>query len=174
MNSTIKRYAGIGSTKTPKNVGELMTSIAVFLESRGYGLNSGGANGADDFFEKGASPEYRKIYLPWNGFNGRYENGKDYVVPPDASQFTLKYHPKPSALSSKGKLFMSKNAYQVLGDSLSAETKVDFVVCWYDPTKFSGTSQAVRIGVDYNIPIFNIFYSKNMDNFVFYLETFII
>ena len=173
MNSTIKRYAGIGSTKTPKNVGELMTSIAVFLESRGYGLNSGGANGADDFFEKGASPEYRKIYLPWNGFNGRYENGKDYVVPPDASQFTLKYHPKPSALSSKGKLFMSRNAYQVLGDSLSAETKVDFVVCWtQNGGVMGGTGQAMRISKDYGIPIFNL--NGGLDKFKFYVESFLL
>lgn len=173
MNSIIKRYAGIGSTKTPASVGELMTSIAVFLESRGYGLNSGGANGADDFFEKGSSPEYRKIYLPWNGFNGRYENGKDYVVPPDASQFTLKYHPKPSALSSKGKLFMSRNAYQVLGDSLSAETKVDFVVCWtQNGGVMGGTGQAMRIAKDYGIPIFNL--NGGLDKFKFYVESFIL
>lgn len=173
MTSITKRYAGIGSTKTPANVGKLMCSIAAFLESMGYGLNSGGANGADDFFERGASPEYRKIYLPWDGFNGRYANGKDYIVPPDASQFTLKYHPKPSALSSKGKLFMSRNAYQVLGDSLSAETKVDFVVCWtQNGGVMGGTGQAMRIAKDYGIPIFNL--NGGIDKFKFYVESFII
>jgi predicted Rossmann fold nucleotide-binding protein DprA/Smf involved in DNA uptake len=46
-------YAGIGSRKTPQDILENMTKIATWLESLGYTLNSGGAKGADEYFEKG-------------------------------------------------------------------------------------------------------------------------
>lgn len=150
-----------------------MVEIARLLEKNGYGLNSGGAWGADDYFEQGATEFFRKIYLPWDGFNGKYANGKDFIVPPDASQFTTKYHPNPKRLTTKGQLFMSRNAYQVLGDSLSVDTKVDFVVCWTrDGGVSGGTGQAMRIAKDYGIPIFNL--NGGMDSFKFYLENFIL
>ena len=169
----VGRYAGIGSRETPKKVGETMISIARLLEKNGFGLNSGGAPGADSYFEQGSTEFFRKIYLPWDGFNGKYSNNKDYIVPPDASEFTDKYHPNPKALSKKGRLFMSRNAYQVLGDSLSVDTRVDFVLCWTKDGKISGgTGQAMRIAKNYGIPVFNL--NGGMDTFKFYLESFVL
>ena len=66
----MKYYAGIGSRETPKNICLYMTAIAKRLASLGYTCNSGGADGADSAFERGAVIN-RQIFLPWDGFNKR-------------------------------------------------------------------------------------------------------
>lgn len=50
----MKYYAGIGSRNTPADILDLMTHLARRLDSRGYTLRSGGADGADAAFERGA------------------------------------------------------------------------------------------------------------------------
>ena len=173
MTYILKSYAGIGSRKVDHKTGQVMTEIATFLSQHGYILNSGGASGSDDYFEKGAPPEMRKIYLPWNGFQGKYVNGRDYIIPPENLDLVNKYHPKPNSLSSKAKLLMSRNSYQVLGDNLDVTSKVNFVLCWTQDGGISGgTGQAMRIANDYGIPVFNL--NGNMDGFKFYVETFIL
>jgi predicted Rossmann fold nucleotide-binding protein DprA/Smf involved in DNA uptake len=67
----MKYYAGIGSRETPKDICLYMTAIAKRLASLGYTCNSGGADGADSAFERGAVIN-RQIFLPWDGFNKRY------------------------------------------------------------------------------------------------------
>lgn len=138
-----------------------MTAIAKRLASLGYTCNSGGANGADAAFERGAVIS-RQIFLPWDGFNGRniqnltkLHGEGSYLVPPFNRDLVRKYHPKPDALSDAGWKFMSRNSYQVLGKDLN--TPVEFVLCWTKDGKASGgTGQAMRIANDYNIPIFNL------------------
>lgn len=148
----MKFYAGIGSRKTPLHIQEKMTEIANELSRSEYCLRSGGADGADTAFELGAT--FKEIFLPWNEFNGRHENGSDYVVPPYREDYTLQYHPRPHTLTSAGKKFMSRNTYQVLG--LNLNNPVEFVLCWTADGKASGgTGQALRIAFDHGIPIFN-------------------
>jgi hypothetical protein len=159
----MKYYAGIGSRETPRDVCMYMTAIAKQLAKLGYICNSGGADGADSAFERGAVIN-RQIFLPWDGFNGKYSSqlnklhgAGSYVVPPFNEELVRKYHPKPSALSEFGWKFMSRNSYQVLGSDL--KTPVEFVLCWTKDGKASGgTGQALRIAKDYKIPVFN-FYS---------------
>jgi len=147
-----KTYAGIGSRETPYKVIETMQATSKFLSKYGYSLYSGGAEGADEAFEKGATN--KTIWLPWDGFNGKFENGLDYVVPEEAKEFVSKYHPNPKRLSEKAFMLMSRNAYQVLGPDL--KSPVEFVLCWTKNGKASGgTGQAMRIAKDYNIPIYN-------------------
>lgn len=146
-------YAGIGSRETPSSIQKQMFKIAIELSRSNFCLRSGGAEGADDAFERGA--EYKQIFLPWNGFNGRQEDGASYIVPPFNEHYTLKYHPKPSSLSFTAKKFMSRNAYQVLGPDLN--NPVDFILCWTkDGKALGGTGQAIRIANDYQIPVFNL------------------
>ena len=149
-------FSGIGSRSTPDNIMSKMKSISHYLTSKGFYLNSGGATGADSAFEEGAIFEKRRIYLPKEGFNKKHSNGKEYIVPPYNEELIKKYHPKFEALTKDGRLFMSKNSYQVLGYTL--EKPVDFVVCWTEGGKMKGgTAQAMRIAMDYNIPIFNLY-----------------
>lgn len=154
----MKYYAGIGSRETPANVQKQMAEIAEKLCNLGYTLRSGGAGGADAAFESGAAK--KKIYLPWDGFNGRYEDGNQYVVPPFEKPLVEKFHPKPKSLSEFGWKFMSRNSYQVLGDDL--KTPVDFVICWTSNGDIKGgTGQAMRIAKHYKIPIFNLYHGTS-------------
>jgi hypothetical protein len=158
-----KAYAGIGSRETPKDVCMYMTAVAKRLASLGYTCNSGGADGADSAFERGAVIN-RQIFLPWDGFNGRdvmnmnkLHNTFDYSVPPFNPNLVKKYHPKPSSLSYVGWKFMSRNSYQVLGKDLN--TPVEFVLCWTKEGKLKGgTAQAIRIALDRKIPVFNFYH----------------
>ncbi len=130
-----------------------MTEIAHRLNSMGYYLRSGGARGADTAFELGATK--KQIFLPWDGFNGKKSNGKDYIVPFYNEALVELFHAKPSALSPAGRKLMSRNSYQVLGPTL--ENPVDFVLCWTKDGKASGgTGQAIRVAEHFKIPVFNL------------------
>lgn len=156
-----RRYAGIGSRETPKDVQIKMEEIAERLSLLGYVLYSGGADGADAAFERGAN--HKKIFLPWKDFNGRLEDGNEYVVPPKNLEFVNRFHPNPSGLTSGGLSLMSRNTYQVLGPDL--KSPVDFVLCWTKDGKASGgTGQAIRIATHYKIPVFNL--KNGYDDFV--------
>lgn len=58
--------------------------------------------------------------------------------------------------------------YQVLGYDL--KTPSDMVICWTkDGGASGGTGQALRIAKDYNIPIYNLYNTKDMrelDNYI--------
>jgi hypothetical protein len=167
-----KYYAGIGSRETPREVCLYMTAIAKKLASLGYTCNSGGADGADSAFERGAVVN-RQIFLPWDGFNRRtvanmikMHGEGSYLVPSFNPDLVRKYHPKPDALSDAGWKFMSRNSYQVLGKDLN--TPVEFVLCWTKDGKASGgTGQSLRIAKDHGIPIFNFYHGyKDFANYM--------
>lgn len=146
-------YAGIGSRECPPDVCKQMTEIANHLGNLGYTLYSGGAEGADDAFERGASR--KKIFLPWDGFNGRHVDGNLYVVPPYVEDLAKKFHPAGDRLKQGALKMMSRNCYQVLGPDL--KSPVDFVICWTKDGKASGgTGQAIRIAESLAIPVFNL------------------
>lgn len=149
-------YTGIGSRETPGDVLSVMTDIARKLSRKGYILRSGGAEGADTAFELGAKNNLMEIYIPWEGFNGRKEDGTSYIIPPYNDYYIYKYHPKSNKLTTTGRMFMSRNTYQVLGMDLN--TPSDFVVCWTKDGGFTGgTGQALRIAQDHGIKIYNLF-----------------
>lgn len=148
----MKYYAGIGSRKTPKEMYEEMYEIATTLHDKNYILRSGGADGADLYFEAGAG-ELKEIYIPWKGFNG--SNSELIGITYDAMVMAEKYHPNWARLSDAAKKLMSRNCYQILGMDL--KTPVEFVVCWTPNGRAEGgTGQALRIANDLDIPIFNL------------------
>jgi hypothetical protein len=155
----MKAYTGIGSRETPLDIQQLMTAIATALSKDNWVLRSGGADGADSAFEIGA--QYRRIYLPWTGFNDKYADNYTYVVPPLNTELVFDYHLAPERLSRAGLQLMSRNSYQVLGDDLTSPSQ--FLVCWTSDGKASGgTGQAMRIAKDYRIPIYNLYYDKDL------------
>lgn len=158
-------YSGIGSRSTPTSVKPLIIKIAKFLDSKGYTLRSGGAEGADSFFESGAGA--KEIFLPWAGFNG---NTSHFDKPsPEAFKLAEKYHPAWDRLGQGAKKLMARNSHQVLGVDLNSP--VDFVVYWSEPNK-GGTQQAIRIAEDHNIPVFNLKISSDLDKFRKLCKTF--
>jgi hypothetical protein len=156
----MKYYAGIGSRETPRDVQDVMRSIAFKLSKLSYCLRSGGADGADTAFERGA--KHKQIFLPWDDFNFRKSDGISYIVPPFVPEYVEKFHPAPSKLGPGAKLLMSRNTYQVLGPELN--DPVSFVLCWTKDGKASGgTGQAIRIAESLNIPVFN--FKNGYDDF---------
>lgn len=151
----LKYFAGIGSRKYPKKEKEIIKSLAYDLVNLGYILRSGGASGADSYWE-----EYydlyggqKEIYLPFKDFNKN--KSPFFGVSEAALNLAEKYHPKWSACSPIAKLLHARNGYQVLGNDL--KTPVDFIICWTpDGLKSGGAAQATRIAEDKHIPIYNI------------------
>jgi hypothetical protein len=155
----MKVYTGIGSRETPGLILALMGRISARMDRLGFTLRSGGADGADAAFE--ANSRRKEIFLPWNGFNGRYHDGKshfDYLLCPGrelAQESVERFHPAPSRLYDKGRKLMARNAMQVLGRDCKSPT--DVVICWTKNGKdVGGTSQAIRIARFHNIPVLNL------------------
>lgn len=155
----MKFYTGIGSRNTPTDVLLKMTELAKALANDNWILRSGGADGADSAFEAGAS--HKTIYLPWSGFNNKTADNVTFIVPPLNLDMVFDYHPAPERLSKAALKLMSRNAYQILGDSLMWRS--EFVVCWTSDGKASGgTGQALRIAKDNNIPIYNLYHKNTL------------
>ena len=149
-------YAGIGSRETPSDVMVTMSKLAKYFAHLGWILRSGGANGADSAFEAGCDEESggKEIYLPWKGFNGKVSLLN--WISPEALEMAALYHPAWNKLNDAARRLMARNCYQVMGGNLDCPS--DFIVCWTKDGKASGgTGQAVRIAIDYGIPVFNLY-----------------
>lgn len=149
----MKYYSGIGSRETPQHICIIMEQEARRLDAMGYVLRSGGADGADTAFEKGATT--KEIYIPWHGFNGRF----DAIVPEiqKAVHIAKTIHPAWGAMGPGGKKLHARNVFQVLGMDL--ETPVEFVLFWskvYKGEPIGGTRTAVMLARERNIPTFNL------------------
>lgn len=158
----MKYFAGIGSRETPIEVQKLMSKVSTMLECYGYTLRSGGANGADIAFELGiCDPNNMNIYLPYDGFNDKYHDGKSYIyidennVNYKDAYASLKYHPRGFNLSRSAKQMMCRNYFQVMG--INNQEPSEFIVCYTEDGKLKGgTAQALRIAIDKDIPIYNL------------------
>ena len=148
-------YAGIGSRETPKEVMDQMTELAKELESKGYTLRSGGAQGADTAFERGVKS--KKEIFPGGQKAGERE-----------LKIAREIHPNPKALdNSKSPAFvwnlMARNTNQVFGKNL--DTSVDFVIAYTQDgltdytkrtIKSGGTGQAIDMASRKSIPVINL------------------
>lgn len=150
-------YAGIGSRETPIDILWLMRKSAAKL-SGSHILRSGGAKGADKWFEIGAIES-----------NGKREifTAKD-DIPLWAFATVDKYHPNPNALKEYPKKLHARNAMILFGNDINNKINyVDFVICWTkDGKDTGGTGQAIRIAEDYGIKIYNLFHKDTYDSFM--------
>lgn len=156
----MKFYAGIGSRVTPPAILELMRTLAGSLESNGYTLRSGGANGADEAFESGVeSLGSTQIFLPWARFNGNrsrlsLDRMKDQIVQ-RAYTIAAEHHPAWNRCSQAARKMHARNVMQILGPDL--ETPSEFVICWTKSGKpEGGTGEALRIAHTFKIPEYNL------------------
>lgn len=144
-------YAGIGSRETSAAIKPTIERLVKRLNELGYVLRSGGANGADKFFEEYA--DEKEIFLPWKNFNENKSSFHKQSL--EAFEMAKKYHPVFERLSEGAKKMMARNCYQVLGESLNSP--VDFIICWTkDGEASGGTGQAIRIAEDSQIPVYNL------------------
>lgn len=152
----IKYFTGIGSRETPLEIGYLISQIAYKLAKQNYILRSGGALGADKFFEYGcdAAKGKKEIYRPGNE-NNIERNIKELKEALKYDNINYEY------ITEDTRLLLRRNVNQILGDSLENEyLKSSFCIFWTPILdiyrKAGGTRIAVRIADKYNIPLFNL------------------
>lgn len=154
--------AGVGSRETPENICAEMTKIGEWCLKNEIVVRSGHASGADRAFEEGAQ-EQCVAFLPWSNFNmPPKEDGFitravyiTYKHHAETEELARKYHPKYDFLSQGAKKMMCRNVWQILDCDL--QNSVNAVVCYNEGGfESGGTSQAMRVAKDYNIPIFNM------------------
>lgn len=166
---------GIGSRETPEAILREMTAIGTWCRKESIQnkssiwVRSGHADGADWAFESGedhkqkptfqmGAQQYCIAYLPWDGFNKDHRSHAHFKVPEftkDLAALARKYHPKFDSLSQGAQKLQMRNGCQILGENL--HTPVDLVVCWTKDGKDSGgTGQAIRIALDWGIPVINM------------------
>lgn len=176
-------YAGIGARNINNTTALESAYIAFILALHGLILRSGGAGGNDTAYEFGAKVAYdllsqrwpehfppyayervMQIFLPWDGFNGRYKSQSHYVasIPQEASELAKHYHPQKQNLKGVVLKLMARNCQQVLGRQLDDPSR--FVSCFTpdgvsegDKTtsKTGGTGQAIRLASAQHVPVYN-------------------
>lgn len=157
-------YTGVGSRETPEPVLRQMEALAACLARAGFILRSGGAEGADTAFERGArgvDGSRMQIYLPWRGFNGN--SSPLYTVEGRALEVTRRVHPAWHRLSPAARKLHGRNCYQVLGLNLDAPSL--FLVCWTGEgcesartrtARTGGTGTAIELAERHGVPVFNL------------------
>lgn len=150
-----RSYAGIGSRATPEDLKPIIKDLVKTLNDKGFVLRSGGAQGADTFFEEFANPDTKEIFLPWPGFN-RHSSGISSPICKKAKKLASKFHPAWDRLKPSVQNLIARNGYQILGENL--DDPVEFVLCWTPNGKTQGgTAQAIRIANFLQIPVFNLY-----------------
>lgn len=158
-------YTGVGSRSTPPDVLAYMEHVGEALAKLGWTLRSGGADGADSAFERGAFrgmdpvllEPWPEIFLPWEGFNGR-PVGPDFLNPqPEAFEIAADYHPAWLRLSRGAKALHARNVHQILGPDVTKPRLSTFVLCWTPGGKGGGgTGQAIRVAKGYGVPVVDL------------------
>jgi hypothetical protein len=152
-----KTFAGIGSRQTPLDQIPIIEYLSKRLIELDFTLRSGGADGADTFWEN-AYDKFggkKEIYLPWKGFNNNKSNL--YEIKPAAMALAEFHHPAWDKLSPAAKKLHARNIYQILGYDLNISYSSEFVICWTpDAKELGGTAQAMRHAKSCNIHIFNL------------------
>ena len=135
-------YAGVGSRETPLHICELMTQIAKKLSSLGWVCRSGGAEGADLAFMRGAAR--LENYIAWlgegsGGYSGIVPNlERNFEYLRDVENLNpLLYDPRTMQNPKYRGMWKlhARNVSQVLGLHLNSPCK--FVLLYAQPT-FTG------------------------------------
>lgn len=165
----VKAYCGVGSRSTPAPILDAMSRVAERLAGLRHHLRSGGADGADKAFERGAGcgGGTADIFLPWPGFNGYPKEPTSgslstYPSPTEAAvQIAQRHHPAWRTLTRPVRRLMARNVHQVLG--YDCDTPASFVLCWtpdgaetVTTAKTGGTGMAIRVAVAHGVPVVNM------------------
>ncbi len=159
-------YAGIGSRETPgvsaKYPGRVCGSMRVIaqrLHEAGLTLRSGGAEGADESFEAGSTPDRSEVFIIRRGINGSrsqlYPRPETAHITAEAAKLAEFLHPKWSACGDYARQMHTRNMHQVLGARLDSPSR--FIIAWTkDGRDTGGTGQAIRCGWHRGVPVVNL------------------
>ena len=175
----MKIYTGVGARSTPAEMLDIIQNVASVLGRQGWVLRSGGADGADSAFEAGcdAVQGAKKIYIPWDGFNGRHQDGQSILTLDQGDRdgaiaLVKDAHPAYRILSRGALALHARNAYQVLG--LYLDTPSKFLLCYAPVDKYGvpkgGTRTAWMLAQMFDIPCFNLVNDRDYERVVRLLE----
>lgn len=151
----MRLYAGIGSRDITEGESQSLTFVAERLAKLGYALRSGGADGADTAFFKGAGP--CQILRPKHATEA-------------AIELASQHHPAWDHCTPYVRKLMGRNAQIVLGPDL--DSPVAFVACWTRaPPGRGGTRFGMRLAQANHIPVFNLVHGA-FDDMYDYAERF--
>ena len=173
--SSIKYYTGVGSRKVPDDIVSKIHIISQLLDSKGYRVRSGGADGCDLAFENGVSSDNKDIYLPWKGFNDNLSNlvvdkmgniGVAQTILLD----TINVH-HYNRMSFGAKKLHTRNVYQVLGTSL--DNPSDFLICYTEGGLVKGgTATAIKLAIKNDVPVYNLGLDGTYENLLQMIQGF--
>lgn len=138
------QYAGIGNRHIPEEIYVKFFQIAQQLGRFGFHGFSGGADGCDEAFQRGAESENH----PFTVFRP-----KDAT--PEAIEIASKFHPAWHACNDYVRKLHGRNAMILLGEHLNSPR--NFVICAAINEERGGTSLGIRIARHYGIPVYNIY-----------------
>lgn len=172
-------YAGIGSRKTPQDIMVLEAQIATKLDSLGFILRSGGAEGSDKAFERGSTNylSYRVDYYVVVVNNTPTKLPYSEWASNEARVIAASVHPAWSKCDEYARKLHTRNVFQILG--LQLNNPVEFVICWtpegeITESDFSirtgGTATALRLAFQHDIPVYNLAYKPHYELLVEWLE----
>ena len=176
-------YAGIGSRETPQDIGLIMTNLARECELAGFILRSGGAKGADTFFENGVSdPANKQIFIHDEWVRGRRHdrrlgiyNAQRFDNYADAYALAAEVHGHWHKCGNVARELHARNVYQVLGEDMAPETYSSFLVCWAIPdihgVPEGGTRTAWQIARMHNISCYNLALRADRDRIEAWLDS---
>lgn len=173
-------YTGIGARELSQSIQVEFTEIGRRLALIGYTLRSGGAEGADLAFERGADKGHGKkeIFLPWKSFN---HSDSTYILesptPQGIVDIASKLYPRWDRSSQGVQRLHARNVRQILGQDLNDPSA--FVVCYTerpynDPNAIGGTLFGIKLAEANDIPVFNFYVRGDRERFykvLYILET---
>ena len=141
-----------------------MTRLAERLAADGWMCRTGGAQGADQAFMRGAGSQL-ELYLPWPKFNQIDHTRQVKLTCPNREAYAIAeaFHPAWQLLEWKARALLGRDVHQVLG--VQCEEPVAMVVCWTpdgvtlgeDTTsRTGGTGMAIRIASRWGVPVRNL------------------
>lgn len=175
-------YAGIGSRETPAEIGLVMTRLGIEMQQIGWTLRSGGARGADTFFEGGVDYRNREIFIHKDYVNGHRHNPSRNVFNAarfdkweEAMRIASEIHPRWHKCNDDARGLHARNIFQILGEAMDPATFSRLVVCWAIPdihgVPEGGTRTAWKVAEIHNIPRYNLAIKDDRDRIKEWLES---
>lgn len=149
-----KVYTGIGSRDIPDNKMQQLEFLAIILEKMGYCVRTGDAIGSDFCFRN------------------KIKHCQVYTVN-DADKFcreiAKRIHPNWNSMKKYSQDLHARNCKQVLGDKLIEPSM--FLLCYTKNGEIKGGSRtAIILAQENNIPVFNIYFDKDIINFIEFIK----
>ena len=157
----MKYYTGVGSRKTPQSILSVMIQLAKKLETEGWTVRTGDAQGADHAFR--SATKKHEIYTASHCTS-------------ESMKIAQSYHPRWESCSEYARKLHGRNIFQVLGIDLNKPSS--FLICWTPDGctshrernfRTGGTGTAISVADAYKIQIVNLYIKQHLDRAVKYI-----